>query len=742
MSSDKRIDVTLQYRDQFTAGFGASLALLSKGTKEAQRAWQSVSKAGDSIAAFGGKLTAGLSLPMAGIASAGTKNFASVDKTLRLVQATMGSTSAEALQLEKSIKSAAASSVYSMQDAADASLNYARQGFNATDAAKMLTPALNLAAGTATDLSQVTGGLGNTLKAFGADASDAAHYADMFAKAQAQANTTTTGLFDAVSIAGSTAQTVGWSFSDLAVLTGEFGDHSISASVGANALNTGLMRIASPAAEGSRALEQLGINVFTAQGNLKSMPDTIAELQRGFAGLSAQEQLAAASSIFGKEQAAKWLVLINGEGSEALQTFKANIEGADGAANSMSDSLLSGLGGSLERLKSSFDVTSYSIGSLLSESLQPFIDRATQLLDYFNNLDPAQQKQIVQWGLMAAAVGPALLVFGKTVSTIGAVGLSFSKMIGTASKVYKGFQSLSLGAKAAQGGLMALFSPAAIVVAAVAAVAVVVVAVVTHFNTFKKTLNVLSPVFQRMQASLTTLKTRFAPIGAVIGKIGKAAWDVFGNGIAAALGVAIGAAAAAVTSIADTMSGIIRAGKGIITFLTGVFTGDWGKAWTGLKETFAGAWEAITAPVRAFIGLLDRVVEGINKVVGAAGSVKGVEIAGLPDNASDGLRAVSRGAALGRRGYGGIPMRAGGDMNFAGGLVQIHERGGEIVDLPHGTRIYPHDKSVEMARSEGRTVTIPKIADQIIVREQADIDRIGEALARALTRAGANRGIA
>lgn len=87
-------------------------------------------------------------------------------------------------------------------------------------------------------------------------------------------------------------------------------------------------------------------------------------------------------------------------------------------------------------------------------------------------------------------------------------------------------------------------------------------------------------------------------------------------------------------------------------------------------------------------------------------------------------------------------MRAGGDMNFAGGLVQIHERGGEIVDLPHGTRIYPHDKSVEMARSEGRTVTIPKIADQIIVREQADIDRIGEALARALTRAGANRGIA
>ena len=85
-------------------------------------------------------------------------------------------------------------------------------------------------------------------------------------------------------------------------------------------------------------------------------------------------------------------------------------------------------------------------------------------------------------------------------------------------------------------------------------------------------------------------------------------------------------------------------------------------------------------------------------------------------------------------------MRARGDQNFLGGLVQVHERGGEIIDLPHGTRIYPHDQSVAMARREGGGVTIPKIADQIIVREDADIDRIGEAIARALARAGQNRG--
>lgn len=43
-------------------------------------------------------------------------------------------------------------------------------------------------------------------------------------------------------------------------------------------------------------------------------------------------------------------------------------------------------------------------------------------------------------------------------------------------------------------------------------------------------------------------------------------------------------------------------------------------------------------------------------------------------------------------------------------------------------RVYPHDESVRMARSEnkGTVITIAKLADSIIVREEADIDRIAE----------------
>ena len=415
----KKVDVEFNFIDNFTSSFRQTMGTLTSGTTSATRAWKGVENAGKSISDFGGKLTAGVTVPLVGIGAAGFKSFGDVDKTLKLVSETMGSTSEEAQTLESAIKTAASASTFGMQDAADASLNFARQGFDAAQAANMISPAMDLAAGTASDLSMVTGGLGNTLKAFGADANEASHYADMMAKAQAQANTDVTGLFDAMSIAGSTANTVGWSFSDLAVLTGVFGDHSISASEGATALNTGLMRLASPTKESSEWLEKLGIEVFNSDGSLKSMTDTIGELQTGFTGLTAEQQLSAAAAIFGKNQASKWVTLINGPGTEALQGYKDSIEGATGAANDMASALMSGPGGALETLNSNFDVFKYNVGEALAGAVTPFIEGITNLLDKFNKMDPEQRQQIVRWAMIAASIGPVILIFGKVVAGVG-----------------------------------------------------------------------------------------------------------------------------------------------------------------------------------------------------------------------------------------------------------------------------------------------------------------------------------
>ena len=87
-----------------------------------------------------------------------------------------------------------------------------------------------------------------------------------------------------------------------------------------------------------------------------------------------------------------------------------------------------------------------------------------------------------------------------------------------------------------------------------------------------------------------------------------------------------------------------------------------------------------------------------------------------------------------------LPTLSVGTDNWGGGLVQISERGGEIVDLPQGSRVYPHDESVTKAYEDGKastnnknTITIEKLADSIVIREEADIDKITNALVRKLS---------
>lgn len=50
-------------------------------------------------------------------------------------------------------------------------------------------------------------------------------------------------------------------------------------------------------------------------------------------------------------------------------------------------------------------------------------------------------------------------------------------------------------------------------------------------------------------------------------------------------------------AITDTIGGIIQTFKGLIDFIVGIFTGDWNKAWEGIKTFFTGIWNAIKGVV-------------------------------------------------------------------------------------------------------------------------------------------------
>ncbi len=83
-----------------------------------------------------------------------------------------------------------------------------------------------------------------------------------------------------------------------------------------------------------------------------------------------------------------------------------------------------------------------------------------------------------------------------------------------------------------------------------------------------------------------------------------------------------------------------------------------------------------------------------------------------------------------------------GTNNWKGGLTLVGEKGAELVDLPKGSRILPNKitstlfggntKNNSSKNEQNINITIPKLADTIIVREESDIDKIGEKLVEAI----------
>nr|DAD99999.1 MAG TPA: minor tail protein [Siphoviridae sp. ctiMP24] len=80
-----------------------------------------------------------------------------------------------------------------------------------------------------------------------------------------------------------------------------------------------------------------------------------------------------------------------------------------------------------------------------------------------------------------------------------------------------------------------------------------------------------------------------------------------------------------ISSAIDQFNGIVTVLRGIIEFITGVFSGDWKKAWEGIKKVFKGIWDTLVAivktPINVIIGLIngliDGVCSGINTVIKA-----------------------------------------------------------------------------------------------------------------------------
>lgn len=359
----------------------------------------------------------------------------------------------------------------------------------------------------------------------------------------------------------------------------------------------------------------------------------------------------------------------------------------------------------LEVLRNKFGLLAEQFGEIIIPHVVKVVDKLGDLMDRFSALDDTQKENIVRIAGMAAAIGPVIGVIGKMTNGVGRLIVEFGFFAGRIKNL---------------GLIGAIFTPGVKVVLIIGAIIAAVILLYKNFDKIKTKVNEVFPNAQQtISTSIEHIKNIFWGLSRVLSIVMLpvqlaffTAWEIIKNVFVVA-----------VETIGGVISGLLQALSGIIDFVVNVFTGNWAGAWQAVQDIFGGIFKGLVAlakaPLNLIIGLVNGVIGGLNKIklpkwVPKIGG-KGINI------------------PL-------IPKLAKGTSNWQGGIVQVHEKGGEIIDLPRGSRVYPHDESVTMAKEQGRRESkgILITGNTFNVREEADIDKIADALARKIEKASLN----
>ena len=453
--------------------------------------------------------------------------------------------------------------------------------------------------------------------------------------------------------------------------------------------------------DAAKMAERLGAGGDSAKEAFNEVIKGLAEMDDPVA------QSAAGVNLFGTmwEDLGPQVITSMSTASDAIDKSKESVEKL---VNVKYDTLSGALGGLWRTIQ--VDVLQ-PIGNQLIPYVTKGISFIQKFTDKWNRLGPATQKTIVKFGMVAAATGPVLLGFGKVSTGIGTL-VSDTGKIGSVLKKLTGESGFSGLAKVMTGPF------------GIAAAAVVTAAVLVYQN-WDKIGPIIQKIGQRFADFWKTVQPQLEPFINLVKEVASYLEET----LEPAFKIVWKAAGDYVVKFFDDVSVVIDGAlgvfEGIITFLTGVFQGDWEKAWNGIVQAvgsiFGTLESLVKTPINAVINLVNKAIGAINKIsVDLPSAVGGGHIGfNIPT----------------------IPTLAKGTDYWQGGIVQISEKGGEIVDLPSGSRVYPHDESVRMARQESKknfSVTIAKLADSIVVREDSDIDKIAEAIVRKIEAAAGN----
>ena len=314
-------------------------------------------KAGGALSGMAGGMMMNTSMQMAGAAGIGmgiydtVKTYMDFEAQMKKVQAISGASGADFEALTAKAKEMGAATQFSATESAQALEYMAMAGWKTDDMLGGISGIMDLAAASGEDLGRVSDIVTDALTAFGLQASDSAHFADVLAQASSNSNTNVSMMGMTFKYVAPIAGALKYSIEDVGTAVGLMANAGIKGEQAGTSLRAIMTRLVDPPKEAGTAMDRLGISVENADGTMKPFRQTMKELRSTFAGLTDAEKAEMASSIAGQEAMSGFLAIVNASEAD-FDKLTASIDNAEGAAGNMAKTVNDNLKGDLKSLSS------------------------------------------------------------------------------------------------------------------------------------------------------------------------------------------------------------------------------------------------------------------------------------------------------------------------------------------------------------------------------------------------------
>ena len=361
--------------------FGADLKPFERAMNKAQR---KLKKFGKGVERTGKSLTTGLTLPIVALGAASLKTFADFEQGMLKVKAISGATDSEFKALTESAKELGSTTMFTASQVAELQLNLSKLGLTPTQINQSTESILNLAQATDSDLGQAATVTAKIMNAFGMEATDMIRITDVMADAFSSTALDMTKFETAMASVAPVAKMAGSDLEQTSAILGVLVNNGVEASTAGTALRNIFLDLAKSGKTWDQAMGEIN---------------------------SSTEPLAVAMDMFGKRGANVATILA--QSGVEVQSLTEDFRDSTGEAQSMADIMDSGVAGSIRKMRSQLEGAAIDLGEKLVPIFEVAIDKLSKMIKWFTLLSDSQQKNIVKWGLIIAAVGPILIIIGK-----------------------------------------------------------------------------------------------------------------------------------------------------------------------------------------------------------------------------------------------------------------------------------------------------------------------------------------